>query len=217
MEEKELQQAEEQQVAQEQQEEEQQVAQEEKPEVSEEQLQAEAEFFSEEGFEIEETITKDDVYALNIYILKNNPSNWVGRILFMIMGVIVALMPLFDPKNWWAILIGVPLIAYGLFIYMPLQASMIRRNIAKKNFNPLDITLRMTKTKVLYKLKKEEHAPLVNVADIIKVVKTPNYIYMHLNAYSVMVIKLEELENSEEIINKVKEQFVPLKKYKEKK
>lgn len=186
------------------------------PEVSEELLQQEAEFYQEEGFELKETITKDDVFALNIYILKNNPSNLIGRILFMIMGIIVSLMPLFDPNNWWAILIGVPLFAYGLIIYMPLQTLMIKRSLAKKNFEPLDITLRMTKTKVLYKLVKEEHAPFVNVSDIVKVVKTPSYIYMHLNAYSVMVIKLEELENSEEIINRVKEQFVPLKKYKEK-
>ena len=199
-----------------QQEKEQQVAQQEQPEVSEELLQQEAEFYQEEGFELKETITKDDVFALNIYILKNNPSNLIGRILFMIMGIIVSLMPLFDPNNWWAILIGVPLFAYGLIIYMPLQTLMIKRSLAKKNFEPLDITLRMTKTKVLYKLVKEEHAPFVNVSDIVKVVKTPSYIYMHLNAYSVMVIKLEELENSEEIINRVKEQFVPLKKYKEK-
>ena len=188
----------------------------EEQEISEEQLAEEEAFFNEEGIEFEETIDKDDVFALNVYLVKHAPSNWLGRILFMIMGIIVSIMPLFNPANWWAIIIGVPMFAYGLIIYMPLQILMIKRSLAKKNFAALEIMIRMTETKVLYKLKKEEHAPLVKLSDVIKVVKTPDYIYMHLNAYSVIIIKLANLENAELITNKIKEHFIPLKKYREK-
>ena len=191
--------------------------QKEENEISEEQLAEEAAFFNEEGLEFEEVITKDDVFALNVYLVRNAPSNLVGRIMFMIMGVIVSILPIFNPSNWWAIIIGVPMFAYGLIIYMPLQILMIKRSLAKKNFEPLDISLRITNTKILYKLKKEEHAPLVKINDIVRVVKTPSYIYMHLNTYSVILIKLEELENVEAVIEKMKELFVPLKKYHEKK
>ena len=185
-----------------------------KQEITEEQLAEEEAFFNEEGFELEEVIEKDDVFALNVYILGHTPSNWIGRILFMIMGIVICLMPIFNPENWWAILIGVPMFAYGLIIYMPLQILMIKRSLAKKNFEPLHIYLRITPNKILYKLTKEEHAPLVKTTDIIKVVQTPRYIYMHLNAYSVIIIKLDNLANQEEVISKLKEQFEPLKKYK---
>ena len=186
----------------------------EEQEITEEQLAEEEAFFNEEGFELEETIEKDDVFALNVYILGHTPSNWIGRILFMIMGIVICLMPIFNPENWWAILIGVPMFAYGLIIYMPLQILMIKRSLSKKNFEPLQIYLRITPSKILYKLTKEEHAPLVNVSDIIRVVQTPHYIYLHLNAYSVIIIKLDNLVNQEEVINKLRNQFEPLKKYK---
>ena len=183
--------------------------------INDEPTEEELAFSAEEGIEFSETLDYNDVYAFNLYVLKKAPSNILSRILFSIMGIILIVLPIVNQNNWWLIAIGVVILLYSLVFYNAVQRRMINANLKRKNFNPLNIIIKIGQTKIKYCLVTEKHPPLINITDVVKVVKTPQYIYLHISAYSVVIIKLIDNEQSEEIINLVKNTFEPLHKYHE--
>lgn len=191
------------------------------PEFTEEELAA----MAEEGVEFEETISSNDVYNFNKYLLEKSSANFLSRILFSIMGLIVFIAPILQFINakeedgepeilWWMIGIGVLMLVYGIVLYNPIQRMLIKKNLKKRNVQDLQISIKIGKQYIKYALATEEKAPIIKVKDIYKVSITPEYIYLHINAYSIIIIKLVDNDQKEEVIEAVKTTFANCKKFK---
>lgn len=189
--------------------------------LSEEEIAA----MTEEGLEFSETISSNDVYNFNRYLLEKSSANLLSRILFSIMGLIVVCAPIAqyfnakqedgDPKFvWWMVLIGALMLVYGIILYNPIQRMLIARNLKKRNVQDLKINIKLGKQYIKYALATEEKAPLIKVKDIYRVAITPEYIYLHINAYSIVILKLIDNDQKEQIIDAVKETFTNCKKFK---
>lgn len=173
-------------------------------------------FLEEEGIEFKETLTEEDIYNFNNYILSKSSSNLVSRIIFILLGLIVCVLPAFAQNYYWIIFLGSFLIIYGAFLYMPLQRKIVKKNLKAKKIQNLYISVKVGTEHVQYKLVSEKSAPLIKIKDITKAVNKKDYIYLHINAYTIVIIKLIDNDKKEEITEKIKEIFVPIKKYKEK-
>lgn len=167
----------------------------------------------EEGIEFIETINKEDAFQFNIY-LQNNPSNFSRRIFTALLGVILIIYILVIKTMYWMIPFGVLIIAYAIFIYGPLQKYLTKRMFDKKDFADLNISIKFG-SKIKYELVNEKSA-LVTYDVIQRVVKTKDYIYLHISAYGIMIIKLQDCSDVEGLVKLLKEKFEPLKRYKEK-
>ena len=191
--------------------EEQTLTEEEKQKIEEEQA-IRAAFDMEEGIEFQQTITKEDAYNFNIYLL-NNPSNFTRRMFTAIFGVFLIVYILCIKQMYWAIAIGILMIIHAAFIYGPLQRMLTRRMFNKREFKDLNIEVKFA-SKMKYELVDEQAAPLIDYDIVYKVVETKNYIFLHIDTYSIMIIKLADCHNKDELVNFLQNKFEGTKKYK---
>ena len=117
-------------------------------------------------------------------------------------------------QNYWIIGVGAFLVIFCLFLFVPLQKALIRRQVKKKPTDSYVIDVKCA-SRLKYQLSSEENAPLIDYQNIYKVRKTPNYIYMHMGVYSVVIIKLDACEAKEELVEFIKSKYVGTNKYKE--
>ena len=171
-----------------------------------------AAFDLEEGIEFQQTITKEDAYNFNIYLL-NNPSNFTRRMLTAIFGLFLIVYILCIKEMYWAIAIGILMIIHAAFIYGPLQRMLTRRMFNKREFKDLNIEVKFA-SKMKYELVDEQNAPLIDYDIVYKVVKTKDYIFLHIDTYSIMIIKLADCPNKDELVNFLQNKFEGTKKYK---
>lgn len=191
---------------------EEQVLTEEEKQKIEEERAIRAAFDEEEGIEFQQTITKEDAYNFNIYLL-NNPSNFTRRMFTAIFGLILIIYILCIKEMYWAITIGVLMIIHAIFVYGPLQKLLTRRMFKKREFKDLSIEVKFA-SKMKYELVDEQNAPLIDYDIVYKVVETKDYIFLHIDTYSIMIIKLADCPNKEELVNFLQNKFEGTKKYK---
>lgn len=173
------------------------------------------EFDQEEGIEFQETITKEDALNFNYY-LQNNSSNFTRRLFSSLLGVFLIGYVLNIKQYYWLIIVGLAIIVYSLYLYKPIQRRLTKRMFDKKEFKDLVVNVKLA-SKIKYELDTETISPLVPYDVIRQAVKTEKYIYLHISAYSVVIIKLEDLnELKEDVINFIKNKFEPINRYKEK-
>ncbi|MBR2891153.1 MAG: hypothetical protein IKC22_02090 [Bacilli bacterium] len=173
------------------------------------------EFDQEEGIEFQETITKEDALNFNYY-LQNNSSNFTRRLFSSLLGVFLIGYVLNIKQYYWLIIVGLAMIVYSLYLYKPIQRRLTKRMFDKKEFKDLVVNVKLA-SKIKYELDTETISPLVPYDVIRQAVKTEKYIYLHISAYSVVIIKLEDLnELKEDVINFIKNKFEPINRYKEK-
>lgn len=191
--------------------EEQALTEEEKQKIEEEQA-IRAAFDMEEGIEFQQTITKEDAYNFNIYLL-NNPSNFTRRMFTAIIGLFLIVYILCIKQMYWAIVIGILMIIHAVFVYGPLQRMLTRRMFNKREFKDLNIEVKFA-SKMKYELVDEQNAPLIDYDIVYKVVETKDYIFLHIDTYSIMIIKLADCPNKEELVSFLQNKFEGTKKYK---
>ena len=191
--------------------EEKELSEEEKEKIAEEKRIRE-EFDAEEGIEFVQTITKEDAFNFNVYLL-NNPSNFTRRMFTAIFGLILIIYILFIKEMYWVIAIGVLMIIHAIFVYGPLQKLLTRRMFKKREFKDLNISVKFA-SKMKYELIEEESAPLIDYDIVYKVVETKDYIFLHIDTYSIMIIKLTDCPNKEELVKFLQNKFEGTKKYK---
>ena len=187
-------------------------------EINEEQerLKAErAEFDMEDGIEFQEIIRKEDALNFNYYLQKNS-SNFSRRLFSCLLGVLMIWYVLNIKQYYGLILLGLGILAYAIFLYVPIQKRLTKRMFEKKGFQDLTVNVKFA-SKIKYELDSETISPLVPYETIKCAVKTEKYIYLHLGPYSVIIIKLEDLgEKREEVIEFIRNKFEPINKFKEK-
>ena len=191
--------------------EEQALTEEEKQKIEEEQA-IRAAFDMEEGIEFQQTITKEDAYNFNIYLL-NNPSNFTRRMFTAIIGLFLIVYILCIKQMYWAIVIGILMIIHAVFVYGPLQRMLTRRMFNKREFKDLNIEVKFA-SKMKYELVDEQNAPLIDYDIVYKVVETKDYIFLHIDTNSIMIIKLADCPNKEELVSFLQNKFEGTKKYK---
>lgn len=190
----------------------------EKEELTEEQMRLKEEreaFDQEEGIEFQEIIKKEDALNFNYYLQKNS-TNFSRRLFSCLLGILMIWYVLNIKQYYGLIVVGLAIIVYSLYLYIPIQRKLTKRMFEKKGFEDLTVNVKLA-SKIKYELDNEKTSPLVSYEVIRCAVKTPKYIYLHLSQYSVIIIKLDDLgEQKEEIVAFIKNKFEPSNKYKEK-
>ena len=77
----------------------------------------------------------------------------------------------------------------------------------------LDINVKIGSKYIRYQLKEETDSPLVSFEHIYKVVKRQDYLYLFINRYSIIVLKLESIEQKEQLLKMLKERYLSRKAY----
>lgn len=170
-------------------------------------------FDQEEGIAFQETLTKDDLVQYNYYLLKNG-SNYFRLGIMLLLGVFLIIYPIIQQQNWWIIGVGAFLVVFCLFLFIPLQKAMIRRQIKKKQIDQFVIDVKFA-SKIKYQLSTEEASPLVDYQYIFKVRKTKDYLYLHMSVYTVIIIKLSFCEKPDELVEFIKNKYAGTNKYRE--
>ena len=189
-----------------------------KEEHTEEQMRLKEEreaFDQEEGIEFQEIIKKEDALNFNYYLQKNS-TNFSRRLFSCLLGILMIWYVLNIKQYYGLIVVGLAIIVYSLYLYIPIQRKLTKRMFEKKGFEDLTVNVKLA-SKIKYEVDYDKTSPLVSYEVIRCAVKTPNYIYLHLSQYSVIIIKLDDLgEQKDEIVAFIKNKFEPSNKYKEK-
>ena len=167
----------------------------------------------EEGIAFQETLTKDDLVQYNYYLLKNG-SNYFRTGIMVLLGIFLIIYPIVQHQNYWIIGVGAFLVIFCLFLFIPLQKAMIRRQIKKKEIDQFVIDVKFA-SKIKYQLATEGTSPLVEYRNIYKVRKTKDYIYLHMSVYAVIIIKLSFCDNPDALVEFIKSKYEGTKKYRE--
>ena len=189
---------------------------EEKAEYDDPQKVAKEELEKEEGIEFNQTLDKDDITNMNIFLLKNDSSAIIKRVFLIFVGVLFIVMAIINKKNYYMISLGSILIIYATVLYTTLRIVYLKNKINNNPTEPLSINVKIGSKYIKYQLAEETDSPLVSFEHIYKVVKNNQYLYMFINRFSIIVLKLDSVEQKEELLNLVKKRYLPRKAYFEK-
>lgn len=189
---------------------------EEKAEYDDPQKVAKEELEKEEGIEFNQTLDKDDIINMNIFLLKNDSSAIIKRVFLIFVGVLFIVMAIINKKNYYMISLGSILIIYATVLYTTLRIVYLKNKINNNPTEPLSINVKIGSKYIKYQLAEETDSPLVSFEHIYKVVKNNQYLYMFINRFSIIVLKLDSVEQKEELLNLVKKRYLPRKAYFEK-
>ena len=182
-------------------------------ELSEEEQKLRDEFDQEEGIEFSQTINKDDLLKYNYYLM-NNASNYMRAGLMLLLSILVIVVPIIRKENLFLIIIGVVLLIYSLLLHFPLQKLIIKNSIKKKVINEYTINVKFA-SRIKYQLKDEVNSPLVDYKNIYKIRVNSEYMYLHLSAYAIIIVKLECVDDKQALLDFVKSKYLGTKVYKE--
>ena len=105
---------------------------------------------------------------------------------------------------------------YATVLYNTLRVAYLKSRIDKNPPEPIEINVKITDQYIRYQLKEETDSPLVSFNNIYKVVKNKDYLYLFINRYSIVVLKLNSIEQKEKVLEQVKNRYLPRKSYFEK-
>ena len=177
------------------------------------QQQAKEELEKEEGIEFSQTLTKDDIKEMNLFLIKHDPSSFVKRSFLVFVGGLFIALSIINKKNYYMIALGSIVIIYATILYTLLRVMYLKNRLDKNPPEPLDINIKIGTKYIRYQLKEETDSPLVSFEHIYKVVKHQNYLYLFINRYSIIVLKLESTEQKEQLLQMLKERYLPRKAY----
>ena len=168
---------------------------------------------SEEGIEFTQTLEKEDIKEMNIFLIKHDSSNLVKRVFLTFVGTLFITLSIVNKKNYYMIALGSIVIIYATILYNVLRLAYLRSRLDKSTFEPLEVNVKVGSKHIRYQLKEETDSPLVSFDHVYKVVERQNYIYLFINRYSIIVFKLDSLEQKEELIQILKNKYLPRKAY----
>lgn len=161
-------------------------------------------------------VKKEDLYNFNMYMLRQskNYGLLVVGVLFTLLGVGGILFGKDEDLVYdlLTILVGIG----GILFATVVSKIILKSKVKKSNFQdlpPIEVTA--NENGILYKYIEEnqkEYLPY-RWREVYKVVKTNDYIYIHLiDKRSIMLITLRDLKNTE-LIDILKERFSDKKKF----
>ena len=180
------------------------------------QFEIKQEFERAEGIEFTQTLDKEDIKTFNLFLIKHDSSALVKRSFLIFAGVLFIVMSIITKKNYYMIALGSVLVIYATVLYNTLRVAYLKSRIDKNPPEPIEINVKITDQYIRYQLKEETDSPLVSFNNIYKVVKNKDYLYLFINRYSIVVLKLNSIEQKEKVLEQVKNRYLPRKSYFEK-
>lgn len=180
------------------------------------QFEIKQEFERAEGIEFTQTLDKEDIKTFNLFLIKHDSSALVKRSFLIFAGVLFIVMSIITKKNYYMIALGSILVIYATVLYNTLRVAYLKSRIDKNPPEPIEINVKITDQYIRYQLKEETDSPLVSFNNIYKVVKNKDYLYLFINRYSIVVLKLNSIEQKEKVLEQVKNRYLPRKSYFEK-
>ena len=177
------------------------------------QQQAKEELAQEEGIEFDQTLNKKDIEEMNLFLIKHDPSSFVKRSFLVFVGALFIILSIVNKKNYYMIFLGSIVIIYATVLYTLLRVMYLKNRLDKNPPEPLDINVKIGSKYIRYQLKEETDSPLVSFEHIYKVVKRQDYLYLFINRYSIIVLKLESIEQKEQLLKMLKERYLSRKAY----
>ncbi len=177
------------------------------------QQQAKEELAQEEGIEFDQTLNKKDIEEMNLFLIKHDPSSFVKRSFLVFVGALFIILSIVNKKNYYMIILGSIVIIYATVLYTLLRVMYLKNRLDKNPPEPLDINVKIGSKYIRYQLKEETDSPLVSFEHIYKVVKRQEYLYLFINRYSIIVLKLESIEQKEQLLKMLKERYLSRKAY----
>ena len=133
------------------------------------QQQAKEELEKEEGIEFSQTLTKDDIKEMNLFLIKHDPSSFVKRSFLVFVGGLFIALSIINKKNYYMIALGSIVIIYATILYTLLRVMYLKNRLDKNPLEPLDIDIKIGTKYIRYQLKEETDSPLVSFEHIYKV------------------------------------------------
>lgn len=180
------------------------------------QFEIKQEFERAEGIEFTQTLDKEDIKTFNLFLIKHDSSALVKRSFLIFAGVLFIVMSIITKKNYYMIALGSILVIYATVLYNTLRVAYLKSRIDKNPPEPIEINVKITDQYIRYQLKEETDSPLVSFNNIYKVVKNKDYLYLFINRYSIVVLKLNSIEQKEKVLEQVKNRYLSRKSYFEK-
>ena len=180
------------------------------------QFEIKQEFEKTEGIEFTQTLDKEDIKTFNLFLIKHDSSALVKRSFLIFAGALFIVMSIITKKNYYMIALGSALVIYATVLYNTLRVAYLKSRIDKNPPEPIEINVKITDQYIRYQLKEETDSPLVSFNNIYKVVKNKDYLYLFINRYSIVVLKLNSIEQKEKVLEQVKNRYLPRKSYFEK-
>lgn len=174
---------------------------------------AKEELDNEVGIEFSQSLERDDILEMNLFLIKHDSSSYVKRSFLLFVGALFIVLPIINKTRYYMIALGAILVIYAIFLYTLLRVVYLKSRISKTPPEPLDINVKIGSKHIRYQLAEETDSPIVSFDHIYKVVKNKEYLYLFINRYSIIVLKLDSISQKEEVINMLKERYLSRKAY----
>lgn len=174
---------------------------------------AKEELDNEVGIEFSQSLERDDILEMNLFLIKHDSSSYVKRSFLLFVGALFIVLPIINKTRYYMIALGAILVIYAVFLYTLLRVVYLKSRISKTPPEPLDINVKIGSKHIRYQLAEETDSPIVSFDHIYKVVKNKEYLYLFINRYSIIVLKLDSISQKEEVINMLKERYLSRKAY----
>ena len=174
---------------------------------------AKEELDNEVGIEFSQSLERDDILEMNLFLIKHDSSSYVKRTFLLFVGALFIVLPIINKTRYYMIALGAILVIYAIFLYTLLRVVYLKSRISKTPPEPLDINVKIGSKHIRYQLAEETDSPIVSFDHIYKVVKNKEYLYLFINRYSIIVLKLDSISQKEEVINMMKERYLSRKAY----
>ena len=182
-------------------------------EIIDPQKEAKEELDLEEGIEFTQTLEKADIKEMNIFLIKHDSTSLVKRVFLIFVGALFITLSIINQKNYYMIPLGSIVIIYATILYNVLRVAYLKNKIEKSPMELLEINVKVGSKYIRYQLKEETDSPLVSFEHIYKVVKHQKYLYLFINRFSIIVLKLESTDKKDELITILKNKYLPRKAY----
>lgn len=182
-----------------------------------EQAAERAKLDAEDGFEYTQVIDRDDIYNLNWYLKVKDGAAFTKRLMFSFIGIIAIVLSIVNKTSYYMIGIGAVVVLYSTVLYLPIQKALFNSRFNKQypaeDHKDLIINVKLGSEHIRYELPEEVNSPLVPWKHIYKVIEKQDYIYLHINQYSILLLKTKELEDKKVLTSIVKRRILDPKRY----
>jgi hypothetical protein len=182
-----------------------------------EQAEERAKLNSEDGYEYTQVIDREDIHHLNWYLRVKDNTTFTKRMMFAFIGLIVIVLSIINQKAYYMIPIGAIVAIYSTVLYIPINKIFFEKKFDRdypvENHKDLIINVKLGSEYIRYELPDEQNSPLVSWKHIYKVVEKGEYIYLHINQFSILLLKTKDLDDKNVLVSTIKRRILDPRRY----
>ncbi len=162
--------------------------------------------------EFKEELLIEDLQVANYYNFKKQRKHIVNQIIFIAMSVIMIAMSISE-KAWLLLAIGVALLLFSVFLFVPLYKKMIYSAVKKNMSDSLKIKLLFDNEGFIYALDEETESQKYQYNQVTKVIDLPEYIYLYFSSTMIAIVKKNMCAEILDLEELIKDKYTALNKY----